>query len=206
MICRDVQRVITLKTCFWERARQTALNKCLLCDRGYVICPLLAGGRSSLSGRQIYATRTQGQKESQRSISSEMDEHAPPRLTSPSASAFLLPLFLQGSLSALFTQGCEDHLIMAPGYLSLLPFQPSESYHHCAECLDRRVIRGGMSGLKQNDTTVIAPPLNTNCLPSISRADGDSAQGKQERSKWQLVVFFFSTRKMMKMSVSERQK
>lgn len=88
------------------------------------------------------------------------------------------PLFLQGSLSALFTQGCEDHLIMAPGYLSLLPFQPSESYHHCVECLDRQVIRGGMSGLKQNDTTVIAPPLATNWPPPISPAEGDSAKGK----------------------------
>lgn len=84
-----------------------------------------------------------------------MDERvrrAPPPLPPPPL------LFLQRWLSALFTQGCEDHLIMAPGYLSLLPFQPSESCHHCAECLDRQVISGGGGCLvfKQNDTTVIA--------------------------------------------------
>lgn len=43
----NIQHVITLKTCFSEWGRQAALNKCLICDWGCVICVMLVGRRQS---------------------------------------------------------------------------------------------------------------------------------------------------------------
>lgn len=111
LICRNIQRVITLKTCFSECARQTALNKCLFCDWGYVICSALAGRRAVWVGER----ERRRHREAERVPKHQWDwqPYPPPLPKSP------VTLWL---LSALFTLGCEDCLIMA-GLSAPAPFQ-----------------------------------------------------------------------------------
>ena len=110
LICRNIQHVITLKTCFSEWARQTALNKCLICDWGHVICPTLAGRRAIWVGEW---ERHTGEADGALRASG--------RLTAVSSTPSPKAPFLLCSLSALFTLGCEDRLIMA-GLSAPAPF------------------------------------------------------------------------------------
>lgn len=71
----NIQHVITLKTCFSERGRQAALNKCLICDWGCVICLMLAGRRQS-----EWESHSETAKEKQKGSKSinELDIHILP--------------------------------------------------------------------------------------------------------------------------------